>query len=327
MAQGYINERTTDYLSLKSRLLTGSSRQLSDQFDALNLHLRQTSLVTPGQMVIIPDYHGVACTADDAWLMRHAQEIQRNLELDASAGTAVINNYDLLQSFLGYSSVGVGSATSAWGRHLDEVQHTLEEIERLHQQLKNGGVNKALFILQRQMLFRRLDTQLRGAARFGTSLKTNKSLKKVLGISTKSYLHKSEIVGYTQRIRSIVETSRFLGKGTYVGLALDVGGAGLEVKEACMEGREAQCSRAKYVQGGKLVGGVGGAAIGGTLGAALGRRLCGIVMGVAVKGQGALVCGIIGGAAGGYAAGSTFGRAGEWGGEMMGDLMYQPDGA
>lgn len=224
MAQGYINERTTDYLSLKSRLLTGSSRQLSDQFDALNLHLRQTSLVTPGQMVIIPDYHGVACTADDAWLMRHAQEIQRNLELDASAGTAVINNYDLLQSFLGYSSVGVGSATSAWGRHLDEVQHTLEEIERLHQQLKNGGVNKALFILQRQMLFRRLDTQLRGAARFGTSLKTNKSLKKVLGISTKSYLHKSEIVGYTQRIRSIVETSRFLGKGTYVGLALDVGG-------------------------------------------------------------------------------------------------------
>ena len=33
MAQGYINERTTDYLSLKSRLLTGSSRQLSDQLD------------------------------------------------------------------------------------------------------------------------------------------------------------------------------------------------------------------------------------------------------------------------------------------------------
>jgi hypothetical protein len=327
MAQGYINDRTTDYLSLKSRLLAGSSRNLSDLFDALNLHLRQARLVTPGQMVIIPDAYAVACTTDDAWLMRHAQEIQRNLELDTSAGTAVINDYDLLQSFLGYSSVGVGSATSAWGRHLDEVQHTLEEIERLHQQLKSGAVNKEVFIQQRQMLFQRLDTQLRGAARFGTSLKTNKSLKKVLGISTKSYLHKSAIVGYTQRVRSIAETSRFLGKGTYVGLALDVGVAGLEIKEACMEGREAQCRRAKYVQGGKLVGGVGGAAIGGTLGAALGRRLCGIVMGVAVKGQGALVCGIIGGAAGGYAVGSTFGRAGEWGGELMGDLMYQPDGA
>ncbi|MCS3421306.1 hypothetical protein HX875_31465 [Pseudomonas yamanorum] len=323
MAQGYINDRTTDYLSLKSRLLTGSSRQLSDQFDALNLHLRQARLVTPGQMVIVPDDYGVACTADDAWLMRHAQEIRRNLELDASAGTAVVNNYDLLQSFLGYSSLGVGSATSAWGRHLDEVQHTLEEVERLHQRLKSGAVNKETFIQQRQMLFRRLDIQLQGAARFGTSLKTNKSLKKVLGISTKSYLHKSEIVGYTQRVRSIAETSRFLGKGTYVGLALDVGVAGLEVKEACMEGREAMCRRAKYVQGGKLVGGVGGAAGGGALGAKLARGLCKVVLGIATRGKGELACGIIGGAAGGYTGGTVGGSLGE----MAGDLIYEGEEA
>ncbi|NWE11879.1 hypothetical protein [Pseudomonas yamanorum] len=323
MAQGYINDRTTDYLSLKSRLLIGSSRQLSDQFDALNLHLRQARLVTPGQMVIVPDDYGVACTADDAWLMRHAQEIRRNLELDASAGTAVVNNYDLLQSFLGYSSLGVGSATSAWGRHMDEVQHTLEEVERLHQRLKSGAVNKETFIQQRQMLFRRLDIQLQGAARFGTSLKTNKSLKKVLGISTKSYLHKNEIVGYTQRVRSIAETSRFLGKGTYVGLALDVGVAGLEIKEACMEGREAMCRRAKYVQGGKLVGGVGGAAGGGALGAKMTRGLCKFVLGIVTRGKGELACGIIGGAAGGYAGGTIGGSLGE----MSGDLIYEGEGA
>ncbi|NWB63313.1 MULTISPECIES: hypothetical protein [unclassified Pseudomonas] len=323
MAQGYINDRTTDYLSLKSRLLTGASGQLSDQFDALNLHLRQASLVTPGQMVIVPDAYAVACTTDDAWLMRHAQEIQRNLELDASAGAAVINNYDLFQSLLAYSSVGVGSSTAAWGRHLDEVQRTLKEIERLHQQLKDGALNKKAFIQKRQMLFRRLDTQLQGAARFGTSLKTNKSLKKVLGISTKSYLHKSEIVGYTQRIRSIAETSRFLGKGTYVGLALDVGVAGLEIKEACMEGREAMCRRAKYVEGGKLVGGVGGAAGGGVLGAKVGRGLCKLVLGIATKGKGELACGIIGGAAGGYTGGTVGGALGE----MAGDLFYEGEGA
>jgi hypothetical protein len=323
MAQGYINDRATDYLSLKSRLLTGSSRQLSDQFDALNLHLRQTSLVTPGQMVIVPDDYGVACTTDDAWLMRHAQEIRRNLELDASAGAAVINNYDLLQSLLAYSSVGIGSSTAAWGRHLDEVQRTLEEIERLHQQLKGGALNKKAFIQKRQMLFRHLDTQLQGAARFGTSLKTNKSLKKVLGISTKSYLHKSEIVGYTQRLRSIAETSRFLGKGTYVGLALDVGVAGLEIKEACMEGREAMCRRAKYVDAGKLVGGVGGAAGGGVLGAKVARGLCKLVLGIATKGKGELACGIIGGAAGGYTGGTVGGALGE----MAGDLFYEGEGA
>lgn len=156
----------------------------------------------------------------------------------------------------------------------------------------------------------------------GTSLQTNKSLKKVLGISTKSYLHKSEIVGYTQRIRSIAETSKFLGKGTYVGLALDVGVAGLEIKEACMRGREAQCSRAKYVQGGKLVGGVAGAAAGGVVGAEAGRRACQIVLGMALKGKGKLVCAIVGGATGGYVGESDGGIVGE----NVGDVLYELDG-
>jgi hypothetical protein len=31
--------------------------------------------------------------------------------------------------------------------------------------------------------------------------------------------------------------SKWLGKGTYVGLAMDVGAAGLEIKEACVVGR------------------------------------------------------------------------------------------
>ena len=107
MAQAYINERTVDYHSLKSRFLARSSRPSAEQFDALNLHLRH-GLVTPGQMVIVPDDYAVACTLNDAWLMRQAQEIRRGLELNSAAGIAVINNYDLLQSLLGYSSLGVG---------------------------------------------------------------------------------------------------------------------------------------------------------------------------------------------------------------------------
>ncbi|WP_339533344.1 hypothetical protein [Pseudomonas mucidolens] len=321
MAQAFINDRTTDFLSLKSRLLCGSSRQLSAQFDVLNLHLRH-GLITPGQMVIIPDDHGVACTANDAWLMRHAEEIRRGLEQNVAAGTAVINNYDLLQSLLGYSSLGVGSATSAWGRHLDEVKHTLEEIERLHQQLQNGTLDRNGFVRQRQVAFRRLDTQLQGAARLGTSLQGHTSLKKVLGISTKSYLHKSEIVGYTQRIKSIAQTSIFLGKGTYVGLALDVGVAGLEIKEACMQGRGEQCSRARYVEGGKLAGGVMGSTAGGIIGARISEYACKIVLGIALKGQGQLMCGIVGGAAGGYVGGTLGGNVGE----DAGDLIYKPVG-
>ncbi|PHX39179.1 hypothetical protein AO284_19405, partial [Pseudomonas sp. NZIPFR-PS2] len=51
-----------------------------------------------------------------------------------------------------------------------------------------------------------------------------------------------------------------VGRGTYVGLALDVGVAGLEIKEACVTRREAQCRRAKYVETGTFMGGVQGEA-------------------------------------------------------------------
>lgn len=139
----------------------------------------------------------------------------------------------------------------------------------------------------------------------------------MLGISTKSYLHKSEIAGYAQRIRSIAQTSRFLGKGTYVGLALDVGVAGLAIKEGCMTGREAQCRRAQYVEGARLVGGVSGAAGGGKLGAYVGRYVCTTVLGVVTKGKGGLVCGIIGGIAGGSAGGDKLGTAAAKHGEIL----------
>ncbi|QOY69745.1 hypothetical protein [Pseudomonas sp. OST1909] len=203
MAQAYLNDRTTDYLSLKSRLMGRAlNQQRSDHFDVLNRHLLH-KLVTPGQ--------------------------------------------------------------------------------------------------------------------------------KVLGVSTKSYLHKGEIAGYAQRIGAVAQASKWLGNGTYVGLAMDVGVAGLEIREACVVGREAQCKRAKYVETGRLVGGVVGAAGAGGLGAELTRRACNIFLGVATRGTGALTCAIIGGAMAGYLGGKKGGDGGAFlGGKIVednGDLIFQPEGA
>ncbi len=331
MAQSYINDRTTDYHSLKSRLMgSAPTRQRSEHFDVLNRHLRP-GLVTPGQLVIIPDPHSVSCSSEEAWLMRHAEVVRRNLDMNSSTGKALIGNYDLLQSFMTYSSIGIGSATAAWARHLNDVAQTLEEIEQLHQRLKDGALDRDAFIQQRQTLFRRLDLQLQGAARFGTGLQGHESLKKVLGISTKSYLHKGEIAGYAQRIRETAQMSKWLGKGTYLGVALDVGVAGLEIKEACVTGREAQCRRAKYVETGRLVGAVSGAAVGGKYGAAFARRACDMVLGVSLKGNARLACAIIGGAGAGYVGGSEVGDFGGFvGGKIMeidGVFIFQPEDA
>ena len=169
------------------------------------------------------------------------------------------------------------------------------------------------------------------AARFGTGLRGNQSLKNVLGISTKSYLHKGEIDGYAKRMAAIARASKWLGKGTYVGLAMDVGVAGLKIKEACVEGRDAQCRRARYVESGRLVGGVTGAAILGKAGAVIAGRACKIVLAVGLKARGELTCGIIGGAAGGYAGGSFFGDTGALLGgkiiEVDGTFIFEPEGA
>ena len=329
MAYGYINQQASPYPFLKSRLWRGGLLQGPDHFDVLNKHLRQ-GMVRPGELVIVPEMSSAYCSIEEAWLMRHAEEITHQLDQVAPLDRAGNKNYDLAQSILGYGSIGIGSATSAWSRYLQAVAQTLMEIEQLHRQLKDGGLDKESFIRQRQRMFGVLDMQLQGAARFGSGLRGNQPLKGALGISTKSYLHQGEIAGYTQRVRTITQMSKWLKQGTYLGLALDVGVAGLEIKEACVVGREVQCRRAKYVETGRLLGGVFGAAVLGKRGATIARSACRIALGVSLKGNGELACGIIGGAMGGATGGAFFGEFGGFLGgrilEVDGDLIFQPEG-
>ena len=329
MAYGYINQQALPYAFLKSQLWHAGLLQGRDHFDVLNQHLSH-GLVRPGELVIVPEAPGAHCTIEEAWLMRHAEEISRRLNQDMPLDGTGNKNYDLAQSILGYGSIGIGSATSAWSRHLKEVAHTLEDIEQLHRRLKDGGLDRETFIRQRQQMFGVLDSQLQGAARFGSGLRGNQPLKGTLGISTKSYLHQGEIAGYAQRVRAITQMSQRLKQGTYLGMALDVGVAGLEIKEACVAGREAQCRRAKYVETGRLVGGVFGAAVVGKRAANIARSACRVALGVSLKGNGELACGVIGGAVGGAAGGSFLGELGGFLGgrilEVDGDLIFQPEG-
>nr|WP_218171232.1 hypothetical protein [Pseudomonas gingeri] len=304
---------------MKSQLLIQRGSHALTKFDTVNSHLRR-SMVTPGQLVIVPDDTTASCTFEEAWLMTRAREIDLALSLEPRAGVEILNNYDLLQGLLGYSSIGIGSTTAAWGRHLSGVEDTLKDIEKLHQQHLKGGVSaKAEFIAKRQALFQKLDTQLQGVGHYGTSLRHNKSIKKMLGISTRRYLHRQEIDWYAQRINKIASTSRFLSKGGYVGMTLDVGAAGLAIQEACSTGREEQCRKARYVEGGKVVAGITGSHFGGVLGGKAGPIICAIGLGVVSGGWGALGCGIIGAAAGGYIGGKIGGGLGEY----TGDLIYE----
>ncbi len=227
----------------------------------------------------------------------------------------------LLQNILNYGSLGIGSATGSWSKHLDGVQNTLEEIERLYQlMLKRGTpIARQEFINQRRVLFAKLNIQLKGVARWGTGLHNQGSIKKMLGLSTKSYAHTQELRGYAERIGKIAKASKFLKHGTAIGIGLNITAAGLEIREACSTGREDMCTKAKYIEGAKLVGGVGGGFLAGGAGASAAMGACVVVFGIPSFGVGAIGCGIVGGVVAGYGGG----MGGEIIGENVGEILYE----
>ncbi|WP_341959905.1 hypothetical protein [Pseudomonas sp. RC10] len=309
----FINDQVQHYPVIKAQVGGGA------KFDQLNAHVRNT-MVMPGQLMVVADEATSRVTPEEAEMMRLAYGTHHSL-FQHQADKDIVKNYDLLQHMLGYGSLGIGAATGSWEKHLKGVEATLKDIEQLYQlALKRGTpIARQEFINQRRVHFVKLATQLKGIAHWGTGMRNNGSIKKMLGVSTKSYLHNPEMRGYSQRLAHIAKASKLLRMGTPIGIALNAWSTHLEIKEACSMGREEMCRKAKYVEGSKLVGGISGGLVGGTIGMATLAPLCMVVFGVPTGGLGAIGCGIVASAIGGYAAGS----AGEWGGEHIGEMIYE----
>ena len=314
----FINDRPQPYPLLKQSLSLSPHTQT--KFDSLNQNIRNT-VVLPGQLVIIGDGRTATCTVEEAWLMRSAQNVKHDLLAHSATDQFLIKNYDQLQAIMSHASLGIGSASSAWSKHLAQVEQTLKGIDDLHKQYLSKGTTAARdeFLVKRRALFAKLESQLAGFARLGTGLKQESSIKKMLGISSKSYWHHGEIRRYEEMVKRVAKASQMLKKGTYIGIALDVGAAALEITEACSTGREQECTQAKYVEGGKLLVGVGGAYVGGVAGLYVGIGACMIAFGIPTAGVGALACAIVGSAAGGFALGTL----GSEGGEIAGKFLYK----
>ncbi len=314
MAQPYafINERPQTATELKARL--DLSKSAAEKFDLLNNHIRNI-VVLPGQLVIIGDPTTAICTPEEKRLNQAAWSIRHSVMAEGGADVA-LQNYDLLQKLLGYASLGVGTAGDAWNRHLTDIVKTLEEIQALHKQSlhRGGGAARDDFLARRRVLFSRLEAQMRGFARYGTGLRNAGSIKKMLGISTKSYLQSGEISRYAERISRISRTAKVLKAGTPLGIALSTASTALEIKEACSTGREERCTKTKYVEVGKLTGSVSLGALGG----AFGSSLC-VALLAPTTGPGSLACLLIGGGIGG----ATGGMAGSRAGEAVGEKLYE----
>jgi len=318
-ARAYLNLKLQNYHRLKSDLaLTGHSLE---KFDVLNAHIANT-VVRNGELIIIGDPTTASCTSQEAWLMRQAATVHMGLMRNSQGvDNFFLDNFETLKTLIAHASMGAGMVSEGWSRHLKAIEATLMDIETLHKRHLGSGTMTARdqFYAKRAALFMKLDEQLNKLAAYGSGLRNKSSIKRTLGISTKSYLHTGEIAGYANKVSGVATAANLIKKGTYVGIALDVAATGLEIHKACTLGREEECKKAQYVEVTSLTLGLGGTTVGAIVGKRLLGAACSVVFGLASRGGGALACGVFGGTVGGMAGG----KLGNAAGAEIGEILYE----
>ncbi|RKQ40783.1 PAAR domain-containing protein [Enterobacter sp. R1(2018)] len=231
-------------------------------------------------------------------------------------------HYATIANFSNIADKGIGLAADPVGKYFENIEKILKEIQETYKNtyITRGALIGEQFYVRRAQLFKELDRVLKvgflnKAMKFGEYTK----IKNALGLSTSSITHKwnetgiGDIEGYATHIERAAKYTRAMLYTGYVGIAFSAVHSINEINEACSTGREAECTKKKYTEIGSFTGGVGG----GILTGSLAVPLC-IAIGIGTAGTGGLVCTIIAGGTLGYAGG----EAGSWGGEKVGNSLY-----
>lgn len=317
-ARSFINARAQTYESLKAGISMSANQRA--KFDVLNAHI-VNNVVVGGELVIVGDPSTPSCTSHEAFLMAKASIIHHDIVFNnVGVDDFFLDNFDLLQSILAQASLGVGVVSDGWGRHLNAIKNTLVEIDVLYREHMGSGTVKRReeFYAKRRALFAKLDSQLSKMAAYGSNLRSGMSIKRVLEISTKSFMRTGEIARYADKVAHVARTANLIKRAGYIGVALDVFGSVLTIHKACTNGREDDCRKTKYVEGSALAGQLGLGAIGGYAGGIVGPIACAAV-GIPTLGTGSLACAVVVGGVGSLVGGNL----GSGGGELLGEIIYE----
>lgn len=319
----HVVQAPTSKMALLAALYGDASAKPAN-FDRLNPGLGDQ--VLPGEMVVLGDPEGLACTQIEADLMALAAQVNAQVRtLDQQDAQFIVKYYDLLEAVTATGSAGLGAGAVMVSRQIESIERTLKAIERLHQDSyrQHGHLNHPEFFEKRRALFKNLDFSLGRLARKGMSLDDDAKLKRALGLSSKSVVHHwktagvGDIPGYATHYERLAKGARYARNVGYLGITLDATLSAMNIHEACTTGDDKACQVVAYREGGRLLGSMGGGSIG--AGASYG---C-VALGVGTAGIGGVACvvlvGGIGAAAGSY-AGSEFG---EFAGEILREAIHE----
>lgn len=218
-------------------------------------------------------------------------------------------------------SMGVGKDMLARG--IGQVGDTLKGIERLHQRefALHRHLNSQQFFAERKVLYAQLNAQLRSAF-LGKylDLGRHESLRKGLGISTKSLVHHwskagapGAIPGYATHLDEVAKMAKYLKYGGYVAVGVGATSSYMKIYEACRAGETEECKRVRLTEAGSFSGGVAGGMFGGAAGKFAIKAICGFGP------WGRASCGIA------VIGASSFGgvKLGEFLGEGAGEFLYE----
>lgn len=205
----------------------------------------------------------------------------------------------------------LGLANNSWGAQVKNVEAILKEIDQAYVQTYNsqGNLRNQRFFTRRQQLFSKLDGALSrfGQPDLGGNLVSG-DIRRNLGLSSKSIVYQwdklggpaKSIPGFAENYKTTANMAKNLKRLGYVGITLTGVEAYANIRKACLEGNEQQCTKSTYVETGKGIGAVAGG-IGGGFIASYG--VCTLVFSLPSGGTSVFWCSIVAGGLGGYAGG------------------------
>ena len=211
--------------------------------------------------------------------------------------------------------------------YFSEIEKTLVEIHSTYQNqfLTQGTLISKQFFVERNQLFKKLDSIFLRMFRKRIGLAQYDDIKKALRLSSSSIMHKwnetgiNDIEGYATYIEKsskIVKMMDGLGK---VGIGLSALNGANNIYDACTTGID--CSKTTFSEIGKFAGGIALPSFTGRAIIAGSTALCAVVLGAAsapIGGGAALACEVIVAGISGFAVG----KAGEAIGSKIGERFY-----
>ncbi|MES0531993.1 hypothetical protein [Citrobacter portucalensis] len=238
----------------------------------------------------------------------------------------------LYSDALGQSGDILGYIKDAGGGYYEEINKTLNEIQELYKKTYSGNsgrISGEEFFGQRERLFKKLDGILNKFSKERLNLKQYEDIKQVLGLSTKSIMHKwdqtgvKDIEGYASYLETSAKLIKIMRTTGYIGVGLDFASYTTNVYEACAKGRESECRKAAITEYSKFGLKQTASFAGGAAGGIMGRAACTWVLGLITSeagGIGASVC-LVSGIASSIAGSKYSEKVGEKLGDRFGGLV------